>query len=122
MTLAVELAEKLGGEVTLFHVYSVPAYVVPDGLVLATPETLREVAARVDAAMARWKIEAGRPGPDADRDGRRARRDCRGREGVRRDRDGDARLQRPQVRRSLGSVAEKVVRRSPIPVVTVRAR
>ncbi len=55
---AVDLAQKFGASLTLLHVYQVPGYTLPEGMVVAGPATLTELAAEVDAALAEWKTEA----------------------------------------------------------------
>jgi nucleotide-binding universal stress UspA family protein len=55
---AVDLAKKFGATLTLLHVYQVPGYTLPEGMVVAGPATLTELAAEVDAALADWKAEA----------------------------------------------------------------
>jgi len=118
--IAKELASKLGGEVLLVHVYQLPVYTYP-GL---EPTLLPGFYGEVTAAAQRALDDAAK------------------REGVRAIlREGDPSIEILDVAEKekanmivmgthgrtglahlfLGSVAEKVVRKSPIPVLTVRA-
>jgi len=119
---ATELAEKVGARVTLIHAYEVPVYGFPDGVVLSAQMSGQiETAARtaLDGVATRGK----RPGVDVqvelrqgpawseiDDAAKKLGADLvvmgtHGRTGV--------------ARALLGSVAEKVVRTSPVPVLTV---
>ena len=55
---AVDLAQKFGAGLTLLHVYHVPGYTFPEGMVVAGPATLTELASEIDAALGEWKREA----------------------------------------------------------------
>ena len=55
---AVDLAQKFGAGLTLLHVYHVPGYTFPEGMVVAGPAALTELAAEIDAALGEWKREA----------------------------------------------------------------
>jgi nucleotide-binding universal stress UspA family protein len=121
---ALALAERLGASVTVVHAYEIPVYGFPEG-----PIVTAEMAGQIEAA-ARGAIEAvakrsARPGVEVDfvlRQGpawseiqaiaKEIRADLvvigsHGRRGL--------------SRALLGSVAEKVVRTAPCPVLTVRA-
>jgi nucleotide-binding universal stress UspA family protein len=126
---AVALAAAVGGRVDLVHWYNLPALMTPDGSTFGpTAAQLVEAGERADAALGealqalrarvggRVRIEgATRIGSAADeilRIAETGRYDLivmgtHGRTGIR--------------RLMLGSVAENVLRRSPIPVLTVRA-
>lgn len=120
---ALDLAETFGAKVTVMHAYEIPVYGFPEGPVLTA-----EMAGQIEAA-ARTAIEAiakrsKRPGIEADfalRQGpawseiQAAAKEIKadmvvigshGRRGL--------------SRALLGSVAEKVVRTAPCPVLTVR--
>lgn len=120
---ALDFAEKLGAKVTVMHAYEVPVYGFPEGPVLTA-----EMAGQIEAA-ARTALEAvakrsKRPGLEPDfvlRQGpawseiQAAAKEMRadlvvigshGRRGL--------------SRALLGSVAERVVRTAPCPVLTVR--
>lgn len=117
--LAIELAAKLGARVTLMHVWNVPAPSYAEAL--TWPVDKVEAAAResLAAAVARWKekhpnvegvLAAGYPSDCIVETAKTANVDMivmgtHGRRGV--------------SRILLGSVAEKVVRLAPVPVLTV---
>jgi nucleotide-binding universal stress UspA family protein len=119
---ATELAEKLGARITLVHAYEVPVYGFPDGVVLTTEMSgqieraahtaLDGVAARGTRPGVDVKVEL-RQGPawsEIDAAAKQLGADLvvmgtHGRKGV--------------ARALLGSVAEKVVRTSPVPVLTI---
>ena len=125
MELGIELARKLGASLTLVHTYEIPTYAYPNASFLVvdllTPieeaarkqleRTLAAVQARVPAAKAVLRRGAAATEilavidelhPDLLVTG------THGRRGI--------------SRAVLGSVAEKVLRTSPVPVLTVRRR
>jgi nucleotide-binding universal stress UspA family protein len=124
LELAIELAIRNGAGLTLLHVYQVPGFAFPETIVPAPPEMLdrmiaderaglERLADRARARGVRAEVEQV-PGAPATEIVERAGRDCdlvvvgtHGRTGIR--------------HALLGSVAERVVRRSPVPVLTVRA-
>ena len=119
---AMDLAEKLGAKVTVVHAYEVPVYGFPDGVVLtaemagqierAARTALEGVAARgarpnVDVQVA---LRQGPAWSEIDAAAQQLKVDLvvigtHGRKGM--------------ARALLGSVAEKVVRTAPVPVLTV---
>ena len=125
---AAELARSLGGTVTLLHVYNPPSLMFPDGSTFApTPAQLVEASERADEDLAvASRALASRLGDGVDIRTATAIGDAadeivrladsgrfdvvvmgtHGRTGLR--------------RLVLGSVAEKVLRRATIPVLTVR--
>jgi nucleotide-binding universal stress UspA family protein len=125
---AVELAAVVGGQVELVHLYNPPSLMLPDGSTFAaTPAQLLEATEGAEAALAeavralrarcdgRVTIEGqalmGSPAEEILRLAESGRYDVvvmgtHGRTGIR--------------RLVLGSVAEKVLRRASIPVLTVR--
>jgi len=120
---AIELARRFGSQLTLLHVYEVPSYVYAQpgtlGVDLAGPiadaarevleKTLREAQTKVAGAKA--QLRRGAPATEILAAVADVRPDLvvmgtHGRKGVR--------------HALLGSVAEKVVRHSPVPVLTLR--
>jgi nucleotide-binding universal stress UspA family protein len=121
LELAKELAAKVGGEVVLVHVYQIPVYTYPGLEPTLVPSFHAEVTAAAKRAMAAIATQAGglramlRQGEPAteilaaaeEAGARMIVMGTHGRKGI--------------AHFFLGSVAEKVVRRSAIPVMTVRA-
>jgi nucleotide-binding universal stress UspA family protein len=122
LAFALDLADKLGARVTLMHAYEVPSYAFPEG-----PALTAEMAGTLERA-ARAAIEgvaerARRPGVELDIE---LRQGIPWSEIVRLAKDSNADLvvmgthgRRGFARMLLGSVAEKVVRTAPCPVLTV---
>ncbi len=125
LRVASELARRFDGELTIFHAYPLPGYTLPEGTVLPAAGMLQELAEQTDALLARWKKEAeadgaprvataksvGEPAAEIVATAQDGRFDVvvvgtHGRTGL--------------AHVLLGSVAERVVRRAPMPVVTVR--
>jgi nucleotide-binding universal stress UspA family protein len=122
LDLAVDLAKKYGATITLLHVYEIPVYPYPGALVdvdFVTPireAAQKELATAFDALKlrgveARGELLYGVPWSVILEVAEHRKADLivmgtHGRKGV--------------MRALLGSVAEKVVRLSPIPVLTVR--
>jgi nucleotide-binding universal stress UspA family protein len=122
---ALRLARSLGAEITLLNVFPLPNYILPDGTVfLAEPPTVAQIAVRANEALGEIKkslsaegltvhVEAiaGAPAEEIVRFAREGGFEMivMGTHG----RTGLAHL-------LIGSVAERVVRLSPCPVLTVR--
>jgi nucleotide-binding universal stress UspA family protein len=123
---AADLAARFGADLVLLHVYQLPGYAFPEGIVLAGPEVLADLLGRIDASLQSWRTEAvarganrveittaqGAPWSEIVRTAGEGGYDLvvvgtHGRTGL-----GHA---------LLGSVAERVVRKAPCPVLTVRA-
>jgi nucleotide-binding universal stress UspA family protein len=126
LKLGLELARRFDGRVTLLHVYQIPAYPVPDGVIFAGPETTADLLGRVAQALAASKERAEAEGGVGV--------DTMTVEGtpfveiVRTAQAGDfdlvvlGRHGRSALRHLIiGSTAEKVVRKAPCAVLTVRA-
>ena len=123
LDLAVELAHRLGSALTVVHSYEIAAYAY-DGMMLSTTDLILPIEKAASAQLDKTLAELQRTFPAATgllRNGvaweqiLSAAEDCKadlivlgthGRTGIK--------------RALLGSVAEKVVRMSPIPVMTVR--
>jgi nucleotide-binding universal stress UspA family protein len=123
LDFAVDLAKKYGAKITLLHVYEVPVYPYPGTLAdidFVTPireAAQKELASAFDAlklrgAEARSELQYGVPWSAILDTAAHQKADLivmgtHGRKGV--------------MHALLGSVAEKVVRLSPVPVLTVRS-
>ena len=123
---AVALAKLFDGALTIFHVYQVPAYTLPDGVVLPTADQLKDLFERVDTALAEWKQIALELG--AGRVDTAAAQGVVWNEIVNRAQEGGYDLivvgthGYTGLRHVLlGSVAERVVQRASCPVLTVRS-
>jgi nucleotide-binding universal stress UspA family protein len=123
---AADLARQYDAELHLLHVYQVPGYAFPEGVVVAGPEVMSSFLDEIDRSLGRWRLEAEErgaasvectslPGSAAAEIIRYAKKHdvdliVVGTHG----RGGFAHV-------LLGSVAEKVVRKAACPVLTVRA-
>ena len=126
MHVAADLARKFGAQLTLLHVYQVPAYPLPEGVLLPSRISLADLFDRIDQALDGWREDAERRGAgrvDVETSQgsawseicQRATREdfqlivigTHGHTGLR--------------HLLLGSVAERVVRHAPCPVMTVQA-
>lgn len=125
---AVALAAAVGGRVELVHWYNPPAVMLPDGSTFpATPAQLVEITDRAEAALAealrtlRARSGEGVTIKGSTAMGSAADEILRLAESGRYDLIVMGTHGRTGIRRlMLGSVAEKVLRRAPIPVLTVR--
>lgn len=121
LDFALDLAESLGAEVELAHIYQLPVYALPDGAMMAGPEftvrvtnelqkSLNELAARRPGKKLRTHLVEGVPYREVVRLAEELEADVivmgtHGRTGIR--------------HLLLGSVAERVVRSAKVPVITV---
>lgn len=122
---ACDLAKRYDAELTLLHVYQIPALALPEGYVLPRPEAMSDLMGKLDEALRgeRKKAEAagvkevrtvlaeGTPFAEIVRVAREGRHDLivmgtHGHTGL--------------THALLGSVAEKVVRKAGCPVMVVR--
>lgn len=124
LEVALDLAERLGAAVQVLHVYQIPVYGFPDGAFLAGPEIatkLSETAQKgLDALVARISqrgpkvqgiLRQGSPAEEIVATAKESGADLvvigtHGRKGL--------------AHALLGSVAERVVRTSTVPVLTIR--
>jgi nucleotide-binding universal stress UspA family protein len=121
---ALEMAQDSGARITLFHVHHLPASVFPDVILPLAPDLMRNVEHSAELVLEKWRERALGFGVEADmRTAFGATHDeichiadelgvdlivigTHGRGGL--------------AHALLGSVAEKVVRKAPCPVLTVR--
>ena len=125
LEVASELARRFDGEVTVFHAYPLPGYTLPEGTVLPATGMLQELAEQTEALLERWKAEAiadGAPRVSSGKSvGEPAAEIVAAAEDGKYDAIGVGTHGRTGLAHVLlGSVAERVVRRAPMPVVTVR--
>lgn len=122
---ALSLAKALDATVTLLHVYSLPFYTFPDGSYVPSPEVIESIkkSARdqLDACVAKTQV-SGVVISSLLREGRTAEEICKAVVEV----DADLIVMGTHGRgllgrTFLGSVAEAVVRRASIPVMTVHS-
>jgi nucleotide-binding universal stress UspA family protein len=124
LSYAIDLASKLGARITVMHAYEVPTFGYPQGVTL-TSELIGDIHRAADTALAGVAAEARRSGVDVqpllrqgpawseinssatDTHADLIVMGTHGRHGV--------------SRALIGSVAEKVVRTAPCPVLTVRS-
>lgn len=123
---AADLASQFGATLTLLNVYQMPGYALPEGVVVAGPQVLTEMVDSIERELERWRSAAtsrgvkdvrvatamGTPHTEINRAARQGQHDLvvigtHGRTGLK--------------HVLLGSVAERVVRTAPCPVLTVRA-
>jgi nucleotide-binding universal stress UspA family protein len=122
---AVDLARRQGGSVTLLHAYPVPGYTVPDGSFVASAKMMEELADQAKRHLDEWRgiaaslgmtgvevvTAVGEPAHEILQYAREHGTDLivvgtHGRTGLQ--------------HALMGSVAERVVRKAPCPVLTVR--
>jgi nucleotide-binding universal stress UspA family protein len=126
LDLACELAQRLALPVVLMHAYAMPAYPLPEGVVLATPEQLAEIISKTSQALHAEAARAKALGVTVDAlaiEGDAF--DTIGQ--VAREKACDLIVMGTHGRRGLshallGSVAEKLVRQGPCPVLVVRSK
>lgn len=121
---ALDMAQATGARMTLFHVHHVPSTVFPDVIMPLTPNLLRDVEHSADQVLQELCERAGALGVVADfrtSFGTTHSEIC----AVAEELDADLIVIGTHGRGGishavLGSVAEKVVRKAPCPVLTVR--
>jgi nucleotide-binding universal stress UspA family protein len=120
-----DLARLFDADLTLYHVYHFPGYGMPEGsYVLPGPETMAKMFARIDERLAEWRtaaVERGAPRVDvATGEGSAwhqiVERAKGGYQLIVIGTHGHTGLRHVL----LGSVADRVVRHAPCPVLTVR--
>jgi nucleotide-binding universal stress UspA family protein len=125
LEVAAALSFRFGAELTLFHAYPLPGYTLPEGTVLPRPQMLQELADQTDRHLAEWKDLARSLGVPAVETAKSVGEPAA--EIVEFAQQGDYDLivmsthGRTGIAHALlGSVAERVVRRSLVPVLTIR--
>lgn len=120
---AVELAGKFGADVQLVHVYQLPVYALPDGAMMAGPEFTTKVTTELTKAieaLAAKKAESGVKVETHLIEGIPYREVTRLSEELEADLVVMGTHGRTGIRHLLlGSVAERVVRSSKVPVITI---
>jgi nucleotide-binding universal stress UspA family protein len=126
MEVAGDLARRFGADLVLLHAYPVPGYTFPDGSVVASPKMMQELSEQAERHLASWRTDAegivgaprvtvekavGEPAAEIVSYAKGAGIDLlvlgtHGRTGLE--------------HALMGSVAERVVRKSRCPVLTVR--
>jgi nucleotide-binding universal stress UspA family protein len=124
LELAIEFARRFGAELRLFHSREMPAYVFPDAVMPASPVMFQELERTARVELARLEDQVRAQGVVVSSEAAMGMHD---QEICRHAKDWGADLiimgthGRTGLRHVLlGSVAERVVRRAPCPVLTVR--
>ena len=121
---AVDMARDSGAQLTLFHVHHVPANVFPDVILPLSPDLVRDIEHSVDLVLEKWREQALGAGVATDMRtaiGNTADEICAAADAVGADLIVIGTHGRGGLSHALlGSVAEKVVRKAPCPVLTVR--
>jgi nucleotide-binding universal stress UspA family protein len=122
LAYAIELGKRFEADVHVVHVYQLPVYAMPDGALVAGPEALAALSTRLQKdlndlakrtpGIAKTHLLEGVPHSEIDELAKKISADLivmgtHGRTGL--------------SRALIGSVAEKVVRTAPVPVLTVHA-
>lgn len=117
----IELAQALGAEIDLLHVYQLPVYALPDGAMMAGPEFTAKVTTELQQALTALAEKKAAAKPKT-----HLREGVPYREIVAMSEELEADLivmgthGRTGIKHLLlGSVAERVVRTSQVPVITV---
>jgi nucleotide-binding universal stress UspA family protein len=126
LDLAAELGARLGVPLIVIHAYGLPAYPLPEGVLLATPEQLAEMVATTSHDLHGELVRARALGAQAESElveGDAYDVIVR----IAQERDCDLIVMGTHGRRGLahallGSVAEKLVRQGPCPILAVRAK
>jgi nucleotide-binding universal stress UspA family protein len=125
--LAADLAARLDAELTLLHIYELPTFAMADSLVLPSATELRESLDGFDEELARWKGDLGWRGGARIKTASEIGAGGVAQEIIQFARNGayDVIVVGTHGRTGLshallGSVAERLVRRAEMPVITVR--
>jgi nucleotide-binding universal stress UspA family protein len=60
MEVAADLAHRFGAELVLLHAYPIPGYTFPDGSVMASPKMMQDLADQAQRHIDEWRAEAER--------------------------------------------------------------
>ncbi len=125
MEVAVDLAARNGAELVLLHAYPIPGYTFPDGSVVASPKMMDELAEQAEHHLGEWKRDAGALGARSVVTVKAVGEPATEIVAYARERGVDLLVVGTHGRTGLehalmGSTAERVVRRAPCPVLTVR--
>jgi nucleotide-binding universal stress UspA family protein len=124
MELAADLARRFGAELLLLHAYPVPGFTFPDGSVVASPRMMQELADQAARHLGEWQGEAERMGAPKVSTATAVGEPAGEILDYAVEQRADVLVLGTHGRTGLehalmGSVAERVVRRSKIPVLTV---
>lgn len=120
LDFALELADSLGAQVELVHVYQLPVYALPDGAMMAGPEFTTRVTTELQKSLTELATRSNRKLPTHLVEGVPYREVVRVAEELGADMVVMGTHGRTGIRHLLlGSVAERVVRSARVPVVTV---
>jgi nucleotide-binding universal stress UspA family protein len=125
MEVSVDLARRHGAELVLLHAYPIPGYTFPDGSVVASPKMMDELAEQAERHLSEWKRDAEALGASNVVSVKAVGEPATEIVAYARERGMDLVVVGTHGRTGLehalmGSVAERVVRRAPCPVLTVR--
>lgn len=120
---AATLAGTLGAELEVMHAYQLPVYALPDGALMATPEMTARISTDLGKALAELAEEEAPKAKTTLVEGAPAAEVAR----LAKEHEADLVVMGTHGRTGLkhlliGSVAERVVRTCPVPVLTVPSR
>ncbi len=124
MELAADLSRRFGAELVLLHAYPVPGYTFPDGSVVASPRMMQELADTAARHLGDWRAEAEKLGAFAVKTATAVGEPAGEILAYAAEQRADVLVLGTHGRTGLehalmGSVAERVVRRAHVPVLTV---
>ena len=125
LQVAAELARRFGAKVALFHAYPVPGYTFPDGSFVASTKMLEELADQARRHLEEWKAIATGLGITSVETATAVGEPAYEIVAYAKDKAVDLVVVGTHGRTGLthalmGSVAERVVRKAPCPVLSVR--
>jgi nucleotide-binding universal stress UspA family protein len=124
LDMAIAFAQRFGASMTLFHAHEMPTYVFPDAVMPVTPQVVSQLEQSSKAELDRIAERVRAAGITVDTVATVGPNDveiCRYADQIGADLIIMGTHGRTGLRHALlGSVAEKVVRRAPCPVLTVR--